>query len=444
MCPRIKFKLKFIVVTLDGPTSLNLTRSPTFGVRRMRIFVNEFSGHPFQIQLSRELARRGHEVQHVYFAGNTLTPKGAVAGKESANITITGMNIGGAFVKHSPLKRRAADIEYGKVVSEAVRKFHPDAVLSSNMPPDGQKFLIQESKRQDAQFVYWLQDIYGLAVRFFFERRAKMLANVGGSYYEHVEKTLLQQSDHVVCISNDFVDYVKRWGIDPRKIHMIENWAPLDEVLPFPKDNAWARENHVADKFCFMYSGTLGMKHRPELLLRLAQHLEETREAILIVNSAGVGADWLREQTKDLSPDAFRLQQFQPYDRLSEVLGAADVLITLLDSDAGMFAVPSKALAYLCAGRAMLMAAPEENQATKVVRAANAGWVVSPDSPADFVSAGRKLISSHDQRIWFGKQARAYAETHFDVVPIADHFLNLLEKSVPAIQQAREHVALPA
>lgn len=412
----------------------------------MRIFVNEFSGHPFQIQLSREFARRGHQVQHVYFAGNTLTPKGAITSNDqySANITITGLNIGGEFAKHSPLKRRAADIEYGRVVSEAVRKFRPDAILSSNMPPDGQKLLIREAKKHDARFVYWLQDVYGLAVRFFFERRAKLLANIGGAYYERFEKKLLEQSDSVVCISDSFVDYVRRWGIDSRKIHMIENWAPLDEVVPFPKENAWAAENGVANKFCFMYSGTLGMKHRPELLLSLAQYLEKTKEAILIVNGAGVGADWLREKTKNISSDVFRLQPFQPYERLSEVLGAADVLITLLDSDAGKFAVPSKALAYLCAGRAMLMAAPEENQAAQVVRSANAGWVVSPDSPEDFVSAAGKLISSHDQRIWFGKQARAYAESRFDIVSIADRFLNLLEKSAPISQPARERVALPA
>jgi glycosyltransferase involved in cell wall biosynthesis len=413
----------------------------------MRIFVNEFSGHPFQIQLSREFARRGHEVKHVYFAGNTSTPKGAVTetGEQPSNLMITGLNIGGAFAKHSPLKRRAADIEYGRVVSEAVRQFKPDAVLSSNMPPDGQKILIQEVRKHDASFVYWLQDVYGLAVRFFFERRAKLLANVGGAYYERLERKLLEQSDAVVCISDGFIDYVRKWGIDERKLQMIENWAPLDEITPMQKDNAWARENGVHDKFCFMYSGTLGMKHRPELLLSLARELEKTGHAILIVNGAGVGAEWLREQTKDISPDVFRLQPFQPYERLSEVMGAADVLITLLDSDAGKFAVPSKSLAYLCAGRAILMAAPLENQTVKVIQAADAGLVVSPESLEGFVAAARELMECPEELLRFGRHARAYAESHFDIGPIADRFLSLLEKPAsPSIQPVPERVALPA
>jgi colanic acid biosynthesis glycosyl transferase WcaI len=394
----------------------------------MRIFVNEFCGHPFQIQLSRELAIRGHEVEHVYFSGNTSTPKGAVEDTNiSENLTINGLNIKREFEKHSIRSRRAADIEYGNVVAEAVVKFKPDVVLSANMPLDGQKILLKATKKQNAKFVYWLQDVYSMAVRFVLARRQKMLANIGGAYYESMEKKLLHQSDSVVCISDSFVDYVKNWGIDENKIHLIENWSPLDEITPMPKDNPWARENGVATKFCFMYSGTLGMKHRPELLLSLAKHLDATREAILIVNAGGAGAEWLREHTKDLSHDAFRLQPFQPYERLSEVMATADVLIALLDSEAGRFAVPSKTLTYLCAGRPILMAAPNVNQAAKVIQNAKAGLVVSPDSPEEFVASARKLIDQPDERAAHARYARDYAETNFNIGYIADRFLTLIQ-----------------
>ncbi|RMF52223.1 MAG: glycosyltransferase WbuB, partial [Bacteroidetes bacterium] len=32
----------------------------------MRILVHDYAGHPFQVQLSRALARRGHDVLHAY------------------------------------------------------------------------------------------------------------------------------------------------------------------------------------------------------------------------------------------------------------------------------------------------------------------------------------------------------------------------------------------
>ena len=33
--------------------------------RSLRVLVHDFAGHPFQIDLSRALARRGHTVRHV-------------------------------------------------------------------------------------------------------------------------------------------------------------------------------------------------------------------------------------------------------------------------------------------------------------------------------------------------------------------------------------------
>jgi len=222
----------------------------------MRIFVSEFCGHPFQIQLSRELVIRGHQVEHVYFSGNTSTPKGAVeALSTSDGLKILGLSIQRPFEKHSIRSRRAADIEYGRVVAEAVSRFKPDVVLSANMPLDAQKILLKAARKQNAKFIYWLQDVYSMAVRFVLARKQKLLAHIGGAYYEALEKKLLRQSDSIVCISDSFVDYVKNWGIEQNKIHLIENWSPLDEITPLAKDNPWARENGVADKFCFMYSG---------------------------------------------------------------------------------------------------------------------------------------------------------------------------------------------
>ena len=54
----------------------------------------------------------------------------------------------------------------------------------------------------------------------------------------------------------------------------------------------------MGEKFCFMYSGTLGMKHRPELLQALAQDLEVRGDARLVVIADGAGADWLRGESQ--------------------------------------------------------------------------------------------------------------------------------------------------
>ncbi len=413
----------------------------------MRILVNEFCGHPFGLDLSRELARRGHAVLHTYFADNTSTPKGSDSAAENPPaLTIKGLHIQRAFVKHGLLSRRAADVEYGQAVAAEVRRFVPDVVLSGDMPLDGQHILQEAAREADARFVFWLQDVYSAAVRFVLGRKAPLLAGLAGWYYERVEKDLLRKSDAVVCIAPAFAEQLARWKISGPRVSVISNWAPVHEIVPTPKDNAWAREMGVADRFCFLYSGTLGMKHRPELLLALAKKLEARGDARLVVVAGGAGADWLAARAHEVSADVMKLLPFQPYERVAEVLGAADVLIALLDAEAGNFAVPSKTLAYLCAGRAVMIAAPEGNEAARVVKRAKAGIVVSPDGEEHTIEAAMRLMANPALCAELGKNARRYAEETFAIGAIAERFLRVFGVGAESDAGAKEpvHAASPS
>lgn len=394
----------------------------------MRIFVNEFCGHPFQMELSRELARMGHQVHHVYFADNKSTPKGDTKRRrdDPEGLVIEGLHITRTFEKHSLLTRRQADLEYGSVTAERVDRFRPDVVISANMPLDAQRILQRAAHRNGARFVFWLQDVYCVAARFVLKKKAKPLAWAGGMYFERLEKKLMRQSDAIVCIAPGFAEFIRGWGIPESKITVIENWAPLDEVAPMARNNAWAREHGVADRFCFMYSGTLGMKHRPELLLDLAKRLEQRGDARLVVIAGGAGADWLAERAHEVSKEFLTLLPFQPYERLSEVMASADVLITLLDSEAGAFAVPSKTLSYLCAGRALIVAAPAANEAARVVERAGAGLVVSPDDASGIITAAERFLADRSYCERCGASGRKYAERTFSIETIAEKFLDVL------------------
>ena len=313
-----------------------------------------------------------------------------------------------------------------------MKRFQPDMVLSANMPLDGQKVLQEASCRQGAKFVFWMQDVYSMAVRFVLSKKAPCLAQLGQAYYGHLERHLLQRSDAIICIAQSFKDFLFEWGIPENKMYVIDNWATVRDIVPTSKRNAWAREHGVADRFCFLYSGTLGMKHRPELLLELGRDLQNQNNAHLIVIAGGAGADWLATKACELRPGAITLLPFQPYDRLSEVMGSADVLITLLDSEAGEFAIPSKVLSYLCSGRALIVGAPRVNEAAKIVERANAGVVISADSTYEIVQAARRMMENPFECCEYGKNGRAFAERAFAIESIADRFLGVFASCIAA------------
>jgi glycosyltransferase involved in cell wall biosynthesis len=114
---------------------------------------------------------------------------------------------------------------------------------------------------------------------------------------------------------------------------------------------------------------------------------------------------------------------------LPEVLAAADVLLATLEADAGEFAVPSKVLTYLCAGRAILFASPLQNLAAEVVRRSGGGVVTEPSDVPAWIAAGHELAEDAELRASLGARARRYAETHFDIEKIADQFEAVLTKA---------------
>jgi glycosyltransferase involved in cell wall biosynthesis len=389
----------------------------------MRIIVHDYVGHPFQVQLSRELARRGHDVLHLY-CSSFVTPRGALARRDDdpPGFACRGIALSQTIPKTNFVRRFQLEAEYARsLVAECV-PFEPDVVLSANTPSIAQHRLARWCSRHGVRLVSWVQDIYGLAAYRLLSRKLPCIGHVVGRYFIALDKASARRSHAIVVITADFRDVLTKWGIDASRIHVIHNWAPLEEMPLRPRENYWSRAQALTSGMRFIYSGTLAMKHNPALLLELARLLNRDSLGELVVVSEGAGVEWLAQQAAVSSLKSLRLLGFQPFDALPDVLGSADVLVAILEPDAGVFSVPSKVLSYFCAGRPVLLAVPHENLAAKTVVESGAGLVVEPSDIEGFLAAAQRLIDSPQQRTEFGQAARRYAETHFDIRHIGDQF----------------------
>lgn len=388
----------------------------------MRLLIHDFAGHPFQAQLSRQLARRGHFVTHVYAAG-LPGPKGQLSAVPSdpARFSIRGVQLSSHFKKYSPHRRFISQRNYSSDLKNLIQETDPDVVLSGNTPIDVQAELLWHCRKKRVGFVHWIQDIYSHALKFFLQRRLPFLADPVAAMFELLEKSVALRSDHTVVIAPAFREVLGQWKVPNSRVTVIENWATLDEMPQKPHDNEWRCAQKLGPLPVLLYSGTLGMKHRPDLLYRLAQSLQQDCTVVIITD--GLGAEYLNR----MQPlGNLRVLQFQPYERLPEVLASADVLLGTLEVDAGQFAVPSKILTYLCAGRPILLAGPRENMSAAIVERSGSGIVVNPNDEAAWIKAARKLIFDASLRTRLGENARCYAEKAFDTERIADAFETVL------------------
>jgi colanic acid biosynthesis glycosyl transferase WcaI len=389
----------------------------------VRVVVHDYFGLAFPAQLARALSGRGHDVLHLH-CSSFVVGKGRLerTDADSPGLEFSAVDLGQPFAKYDVRRRVRHERETARELARRVHDFRPDAVLSIG-PLIVQRELLRASHGLGAGFVFWQQDVMSIAARRVVGRRSRLFAAAAERAVGELESRLLRRSDEVVVISEDFLPQLRGWRVLEARVSVIENWAPLEELPQLPRENAWAAEHGFAANPVFLYSGTLGFKHDPSLLLELARWAGG-RDALVVVVSEGPGADWLAERGS--GEPALRLLPYQPHARLPEVLASADVLVAVLEPEAGAFSVPSKILTYLCAARPVLASVPADNLAARVVERSGGGVVVPPRDVQALLRAAEALLEKKERRKELSRHARAYAETTFDIDAVAARFEEVL------------------
>ncbi len=385
----------------------------------MYLLIHDYCGHPFQFDLSNELAHRGHRVWHVY----TSASGGPKAGFDSDHENLSVIDIAHSTVqKQQFVKRWFQERQYGDKAAAVIREKKPDLVLSSNTPLEAQRKLLSVCHELQIPFVYWLQDLISVAVQRLLQKRLGVAGRLAGLYFSSVERSLLSQSAHVIAIADEFQETLNGWGIPQSKVSVIPNWAPLGDIPVHDKVNSFSKNYDIADKFTILYAGTLGMKHDPSVIVQAVQELEKESDIQFVVASDGYGMEFLQRAKKSHGLDNVLLLPLQFFEIFPLVLASADVLLVLLEQDAGVFSVPSKVWSGYCSARPSLLVVPKENIAARITKQIQAGVVITPDQKQQLAKGILELKKNPKKRAQMGCNARRYAEQHFDIQNITDQF----------------------
>jgi glycosyltransferase involved in cell wall biosynthesis len=395
----------------------------------MRILLHDYSGHPFQAQLSRELARRGHDMDHV-FCASYVSGKGQLERRadDPPNLGFTPLQLSRPFDKYTMRRRARQEMSYARTFMSHAAATRPDLIVMCNVPLLAHAVIDRKLHRLGIPVVFWQQDVYSEAMGYEAHRRFGPLGPIVARTFGRLERQVAHRSEAVIAISDRFRAVHDRWGTPAEHLHVIANWGPVEEIVPRRRDNAWAREHGLSDEPVMLYSGTLGLKHDPRQLVDLLRRVRERiSTARLVVVSEGIAARELAE----IDEPGLTVLPFQPFEVLSDVLATGDVLVTILEPQASEYSVPSKTLSYLCAGRPVVALMPESNPAYRIITETGGigidllttGIEVGAEQVAD-------LLADAVARTRIGRQARAYAERNFDIRTLAGQFERVFLDSV--------------
>lgn len=401
----------------------------------MRIHIHDFSGHPFQAELSRQLAARGHSVEHAY-ATQYPSGKGKLERLQDdpAVLTFRGITAARAFEKYSPLGRLRFEQSFAQAWVSHLQKTSPDCVVACNVPLFALDRFSSTMARLGQPWVLWHQDLFSSAIGEEISKRLpRAVRPAAQRWVTRIERNLVRNASQVIAIDEEFRRAYRRWGLGVDHVSVIPNWAPIGEIVPRPRDNAWALAQLPAGpELRLLYAGTLGRKHNPLLLVDLlCATLDKGVAARLIVASEGEGIEAVRRIAQQRPELPITLLPFQPASELPDMLGSADVLLTLLEPGASKFSIPSKVLSSLAAGRPVLGLMPKDNPAAADITAA--GGYVGPPEAQGVAGAAKWLkwmAESPAELDSAGRRSRELAVARFGIGPIASRFEEVLAMAV--------------
>ncbi len=238
-----------------------------------------------------------------------------------------------------------------------------------------------------------------------------------------LEKWLYLRAEKIITLLPHVDAYLKPLGVPEHKIAWVSNGVDLSKFPAAP-----ARRDRGA--FVLMYFGAHGNANCLEDLFYALNRLRNQGCArSLLVRLIGDGP--LKPQlialSKQLGLEFVSFEPPVPKQRVPELAAEADLfVVTMLDLPVYRFGISfNKIFDYLAAGRPIILAG---NAINNPVQAAQAGITVPARDVIALANGIRALMEmSESEREILGRNARRYAEWHFDYPVLAQAFSEILD-----------------
>ncbi len=276
-------------------------------------------------------------------------------------------------------------------------KRRPDVVLAMSPPLTLGLAAWFTSRLRRAPLVFNVQDVFpdvAVALGAITNRGVIRLL-------EGLERFVYRRSAVVTVLSEDLRSNVEAKLVDTvgpgsaaARVRVIPNFVDTERIRPQDRDNSYRSEFGLGTRSVVMYAGNLGFSQPLELMVEAARELSDRDDVVFVINGEGSRRQELESLADGLDNVVF--VDFQPAERLAEVLAAADVHVIALRRGLAASSVPSKLYSILAAGRPVLAALDSGTEVANVVASQGAGLVVAAEDQSLFTAAVLALVDDAD------------------------------------------------
>jgi colanic acid biosynthesis glycosyl transferase WcaI len=248
--------------------------------------------------------------------------------------------------------------------------------------------------------------------------------------FEEMEGQVYHLATAVTVHSPGNKEHVIQRGGRPERVHVVYNWVDTERIRPGERDNGFARQYGLGDRFAVSYAGTMGWAQDMQTILAGAARLRDHADILFLLVGDGVEKERAQARSRELGLENILWLPMQPWSVYPEILAASDVSLINLHPELRTPVVPSKLLSIMAAGRPVVASLPPESDARHIVVEAGCGICVDAGDGEALADAILKLESDRALASEMGQRGRAYVEAHFSCEVCTGQMETVLNKIV--------------
>lgn len=293
---------------------------------------------------------------------------------------------------------------------------------------------------KQAPFVYDVQDIWPDSMLWSGVMTNRWVIGL----LHRLENFIYRRAKHLLVVTSGARNNLLKKGVPPDKVTVAPHWVNEDLLQPKADDDGMdlRQKFGLGNRMVVMFAGNIGLVQGLEAVLQCAELLREDPDIVFVLVGDGADRERLRSLARSLALPNVVFIDRQPLKAMPSFFACADALLVHLNSsELSQVSIPTKTLAYLAAGRPIIMAV--DGASAELVTQARAGLVVPPENPKALAEAVLTLMKlSPTERMAMGENGRTFLSTEFARERILDQYESILRATCGnLVPHQTEHTA---
>ena len=235
-----------------------------------------------------------------------------------------------------------------------ITKYRKYEVFFVSAPPMG--YLLNVILRHRFSMLIW--DVYPDVFKITGMKESHPIYRI----WTKLNRISFKKTFRLYTIGNKMAELLSNY-VQPDKIIIQPIWSIFQNNNKFTKDdNPFIKEHNLQDKFIVQYSGNIGLTHKVEVMISLAEKMVQHPDILFQIIGRGSRKKLLQNLVEEKKLKNCQFLPFQSDEMFPYSLSAADVGIVILDEVTSKGSVPSKSYNLMSYGIPSLYIAASDSE----------------------------------------------------------------------------------